>query len=197
MTMTMEACFRALIEARRDEIVVLSAGNASEMWWNLTGDRDTVFYLEASMSLAPMFGAGLAMGVPGRDVWVLNGDGALVMNPGTLMVERELGLPNLKHFVVSNRRYGSTFDAALPNAAQNDYPALARALGIARAEQFETVEGLRAGLDDIRRPGHGLWTLEVEPLGHKIEPPPIDGPEMKFRFGRWMEAQCGVRVFGA
>lgn len=196
MPMLMEACFRTLIEARRDEIVVLSAGNASEMWWNLTGDRDSVFYLEASMSLAPMFGAGLALGVTGRDVWVLNGDGALVMNPGTLMVERDMALPNLKHLVLSNRCYGSTFDATLPNAARNDYPALARALGVDRAAQFDTVEALRQGIEDIRRPGHGLWSLEVEPLGHKIAAPPIDGPEMKFRFGRWMERHCGVTVFG-
>lgn len=195
MAMTMEAAFRALIAARRDEIVILSAGNASEMWWHLTGDRDSVFYLEASMSLAPLFGAGIAIGVPQRDVWVLNGDGALVMNPGSLMVERQMNLPNLKHFLVSNRRYGSTFDAALPNAAHNDYPAMARAFGVQRTAQFETVQDLVAGLPDVRAPGHGLWVLEVEPLGRKIEAPPIDGPEMKFRFGRWMERECGVRVF--
>lgn len=195
MTMSMEAAFRALIAARRDEIVILSAGNSSEMWWGLTGERDNVFYLEASMSLAPMFGGGIAMAVPGRDVWVLNGDGALVMNPGTLMVERGLNLPNLKHFVVSNRAYGSTFDSSLPNAARNDYPAMARALGVARTGQFETVQDLVAGLDGIRAPGHGLWVLEVEALGHKIEAPPIDGPEMKFRFGRWMESNCGVTIF--
>ncbi len=196
MPMTMEAAFRALIAARTNEIVVLSAGNASEMWWGLTGDRDSVFYLEASMSLAPLFGAGIAMGIPGRDVWVLNGDGALVMNPGTLMVERELGLPNLKHFVVSNRAYGSTFDASLPNAARNDYPAMARALGVSRTGQFESVAEIEAGLAEVKAPGHGLWVLEVEALGRKIPAPPIDGPEMKFRFGRWLEKECGVTVFG-
>ncbi len=196
MAMDMRACFAALVAARRDEIVILSAGNASEMWWGLTQDRDSVFYLEASMSLAPMFGAGIAMGVPGRDVWVLNGDGALVMNPGTLMVECELALPNLKHFVVSNRAYGSTFDATLPNAAGNDYNALAAAVGVTRGQRFDTVPQLNAGLPEVRAPGHGLWVLEVEALGHKIPAPPIDGPEMKFRFGRWLERETGVRVFG-
>lgn len=195
MRMSMKAAFEALIAARRNEIVVLSAGNASEMWWGLTEDRDSVYYLEASMSLAPMFGAGIALGVPDRDVWVLNGDGALVMNPGTLMVERQMDLPNLKHFLVSNRAYGSTFDASLPNAAENDYPAMARALGVRRAGQFETVQDLVAGLDEVRKPGHGFWVLEVEALGGKIASPPMDGPEMKFRFGRWMERECGVRIF--
>jgi sulfopyruvate decarboxylase subunit beta len=195
MRMSMKAAFEALIAARRNEIVILSAGNASEMWWNLTHDRDSVYYLEASMSLAPMFAAGIAIGVPDRDVWVLNGDGAFVMNPGTLMVERQMNLPNLKHILVSNRAYGSTFDAALPNAADNDYPAMARSLGVQRTGQFDTLQDLVAGLDELRKPGHGFWVMEVEALGGKIPSPPMDGPEMKFRFGRWMERECGVKIF--
>lgn len=117
------------------------------------------------------------------------------MNPGMLLVERGLDLPNLQHFVVSNRAHGSTFDAVLPSASRNDYSAMARALGVTRTGQFEIVQDLVAGLDEVRAPGHGLWVLEVEALGHKIPAPPIDGPEMKLRFGRWMEANCGVSVF--
>ena len=43
-----------------------------------------------------------------------NGDGAFCMNPGMLLVERQLDLPNLKHFVVSNGVYGSTNDLSHP-----------------------------------------------------------------------------------
>ena len=32
------------------------------------------------------------------------------MNPGMLIVERQLALPNLKHFVIANGVYGSTND---------------------------------------------------------------------------------------
>ena len=64
---------------------------------------DQAFYLGASMSMISMFGAGIAMGAPKLPVWVFMGDGAFVMNPGMLMVERDLNLPNLKHFLVSNR----------------------------------------------------------------------------------------------
>ena len=51
------------------------------------------------------------------------------MNPGMLMVERELNLPNLTHFLVSNRVYGATSNAALPNLKDNDYAAIARGMG--------------------------------------------------------------------
>jgi hypothetical protein len=76
--MNFEQCFRYLADRLRDEVIVTSAGNCSELWWEITGETERVFYLEASMSLASLFAAGIA-----------------------------LALPNLTHFVVANRCYGS------------------------------------------------------------------------------------------
>ena len=95
--MNFEACFRFLAERLRDEIIVTSAGNCSELWWEITRESERVFYLEASMSLASLFAAGIALGSPQRTIVALSGDGAFCMNPGMLMVERQLALPNLKH----------------------------------------------------------------------------------------------------
>src|ERR1700730_6669368 len=105
--MHFEACFRLLAERLKDEIIVTSAGNCSELWWELTHETERVFYLEASMSLASLFAAGIAMGSRHRTVVAFSGDGAFCMNPGMLMVERQLALPNLKHFLVANRCYCS------------------------------------------------------------------------------------------
>jgi thiamine pyrophosphate-dependent acetolactate synthase large subunit-like protein len=114
MGMDFEACFRLLAGRLREEIIITSAGNASELWWDVTGESERVFYLEASMSLASLFAAGIAMGLPGKTVVAFNGDGAFCMNPGMLLVERQLALPNLKHFMIANRVYGSTNDLAHP-----------------------------------------------------------------------------------
>ena len=76
--MNFEQCFRYLADRLRDEVIVTTAGNCSELWWEITGETERVFYLEASMSLASLFAAGIA-----------------------------LALPNLTHFVVANRCYGS------------------------------------------------------------------------------------------
>src|ERR1700682_1565413 len=105
--MNLEACFRLLSERLKDEIIITSAGNSSELWWEITRETERVFYLEASMSLASLFAAGVALGAPERTVIAFSGDGAFCMNPGMLLVERQLALPNLKHFMVSNRCYGS------------------------------------------------------------------------------------------
>ena len=41
--------------------------------------------------------------------------------------------------------------------------------------------------------------LEVEPFSEaeqKLEQPPFDGPELKFRFGRHIEGITGADIFG-
>jgi len=188
-------CFEYLASRRTDEVVILSAGNCSEMWWEVTQDTEGVFYLEASMSLASMFGAGIALGLPKTAVWVMSGDGAFCMNPGMLMVERQLDLPNLTHFLVSNRCYGSTYEVPLPNASHNDYAAMARAVGVERVYYFDSLDSLKGGFDAVLEPGHKFIVLEVEPVGKKLREPPLEGPEMKYLFGRYLERSAGIRVF--
>src|SRR5262252_5648789 len=151
--MNFEACFRLLAERLKDEIIVTSAGNSSELWWDITHETERVFYLEASMSLASVFAAGIALGTE-RTVVAFNGDGAFCMNPGMLLVERQLALPNLKR--------------------------------------------LAQGLDDmIKAPGYAFAVLRVDPLGRHLPSPPLDGPEVKFRFGRYLERTGGRPVFDA
>ena len=194
--MKFEDCFAHLIARRTDELVITSAGNSSEVWWTLTGDTESTFYLEASMSLASMFAAGIARGIPSAKVWAFSGDGAFAMNPGMLMVERQMALPNMTHFLVSNRVYGATSNAAVPNRVDNDHAAMARASGLENVYRFDDLSGLESGLDDVLcLNGPAFVVLEVEPLASPAQSPPIDGPELKFRFGRHIERTFGVEVF--
>jgi sulfopyruvate decarboxylase subunit beta len=194
--MNFEQCFRYLADRLRDEVIVTSAGNCSELWWEITGETERVFYLEASMSLASLFAAGIALGSRHRTVVALSGDGAFCMNPGMLMVERQLALPNLKHFVISNRCYGSTNELPMPFSEFVDYAAMARASGIERVHEFATLEGLAQALDEVLAvPGYVFTVLHVEALGRRAHSPPLDGPELKFRFGRYLERSGGTAIF--
>ena len=195
-------CFRAIARRRTDEIVVTSAGNSSQAWWAVTRDSEASFYLDASMSLSTMFASGLALAQPQLKTWAFMGDGAFCMNPGMLMVEREMNLPNLTHFLVSNRAYGGTSNALLPNFADNDYAAMARAMGLSRVFEFRSIDAIDRGfpqLSGANAPGHTFVVLEVEPFSaqeQKLEQPPFDGPELKFRFGRLVERRANCSVFG-
>jgi thiamine pyrophosphate-dependent acetolactate synthase large subunit-like protein len=195
-------CFRALARHRTDEIVITSAGNSGQAWWLATRDTVATFYLDASMSLSTMFGSGLALAQPGLKVWAFMGDGAFCMNPGMLMVERELNLPNLTHFLVSNRAYGATSNANLPNPDNNDYAAIARGMGLERVFEFRSIDAMERGFPALRAanvPGHTFVVLEVEPFDateQKLEQPPFNGTELKYRFGRHIEERTGCDIFG-
>jgi len=195
-------CFRALARLRTDEIVVASAGNSCQAWWAATHDTVASFYLDASMSLSSMFASGLALAQPELKVWAFMGDGAFCMNPGMLMVERQMNLPNLTHFLVSNRVYGATSNAGLPNFKDNDYAAIARGMGLERVFSLSGIDQLELefpALKAANAKAHTFVVLEVEPFTdeeQKMEQPPFDGPELKFRFGRQIESRTGANIFG-
>jgi thiamine pyrophosphate-dependent acetolactate synthase large subunit-like protein len=194
--------FRVLAAHRTDEIVITSAGNSGQAWWAVTRDSQATFYLDASMSLATMFASGLALARPELKVWAFMGDGAFCMNPGMLMVERQMNLPNLTHILVSNRAYGATSNARLPNARDNDYAAIARAMGLDRVFAFDDIAQLErefAGAISHNTQAHTFIVLEVEPFDEqqqRLEQPPFDGPELKYRFGRHIEDRTSCRIFG-
>jgi len=194
--------FRTLAKHRRDEIVVTSAGNSGQAWWAATRDTEATFYLDASMSLSTMFSSGLAMARPELKIWAFMGDGAFCMNPGMLMIERQMNLPNLTHILVSNRVYGATSNAGLPNYKDNDYAAIARSMGLERVFEFGDLETLDRDFPGAVRgntSGHTFVVLEVEPFSdaeQKLEQPPFDGPELKYRFGRHIEKRSDCDIFG-
>ncbi len=194
--------FRTLAKHRRDEIVVTSAGNSGQAWWAATRDTEATFYLDASMSLSTMFSSGLALARPELKIWAFMGDGAFCMNPGMLMVERQMNLPNLTHILVSNRVYGATSNAGLPNYKDNDYAAIARSMGLERVFEFSEPGALERDFPAVtggNSKGHTFVVLEVEPFSdaeQKLEQPPFDGPELKFRFGRHIEKRTDCDIFG-
>ena len=164
MAMPIEQCFAALAARRTDELVVTSAGNSSEVWWEITRETDLTFYLEASMSLSTMFAAGIALSYPDTRVWAFLGDGAFIMNTGLLFVERQLALPNLVSIIVANRCYGATNVVDLPMGADIDFAAMARAAGIPNVHRFDAVETLQDDFDAaFRRPQPTTVVLELAP----------------------------------
>jgi sulfopyruvate decarboxylase subunit beta len=75
-------------------------------------------------------------------------------------------------------------------------------MGLERVFEFHSVEALDRefpALTSANAPGHTFVVLEVEPFSddeQKMEQPPFDGPELKFRFGRHIESLTGCDIFG-
>src|SRR5918996_6513807 len=88
---------------------------ASEL--HSVGHRDNFFYLQHAMGLASSVGLGVARPRPDRPVVVLDGDGSVLMNLGTLATLARHGPPNLSHVVFDNGVFLSSGGGPPPPAA--------------------------------------------------------------------------------
>ena len=189
-------CLRELHRLRQDELVVTHMGVTATEWLVTSGDEERTFYLKSAMGMVSSFALGLALTVPSRPVWALDGDGGFVMNLGGLLTLAENQPPNLKHFVFSNRCYESTGTQPLVNAAQTDYVTLAHGAGIKNAHCYDDVEAFRREIGAIvRRDEYAMVVLEIEPGADQYDTYPADPIEQTYKFGRFLEGSLGIPVF--
>lgn len=90
-----------------DELIVCNLGFPSRELYKIK-DRDENFYMFGSMGLASSVGFGLAIAKPDKDIVVIDGDGSLLMNMGSLVTIFANNPKNLTWIVIDNKAYGST-----------------------------------------------------------------------------------------
>src|SRR5438874_6461618 len=109
------AALKVLSRARTDEIVVLSESNRQD-WPPLSTRPELDIPITGSMGKASSFGLGLALARPDINVWVLDTDGALLMNLGSLVTIAKAKPANLLHVVYDNEAYDTTGGQPTPGA---------------------------------------------------------------------------------
>src|ERR671931_357340 len=89
------------------------------------GHRPNFFYLEHAMGLASSMGLGIALAQPDRAVVVIDGDGSLLMNLGSLTTLARYAPPNVTHLVFDNESLLSVggFPTATSTATNTPSPA--------------------------------------------------------------------------
>jgi sulfopyruvate decarboxylase subunit beta len=96
-----------IMESIEEELVICNIGFPSRELYEID-DRPKNFYMIGSMGLASSIGFGLAMAKPHKDVVVIDGDGSLLMNMGSLVTIFANNPSNLTWIVIDNGAYGST-----------------------------------------------------------------------------------------
>jgi thiamine pyrophosphate-dependent acetolactate synthase large subunit-like protein len=91
-----QAALRLLAKARTDEICVLSESTRQD-WPPISSRPDLDIAILGSMSKGSSFGLGVALARPDKKVWVLDTDGALLMNLGSLVTIAQMKPANLLH----------------------------------------------------------------------------------------------------
>jgi len=153
----------ALLAARVREEAIVATYQAAFDWMRIA-PRDLNYLSIGAMGLASSHGLGLALGRPDRRVIVLDGDGSLLMNLGSLATVAEAAPRNFVHLVCVNRAYEANGNHPLPAAERLDFAALARGAGIANTGTLATLDAFAAALDEIlNTPGPVFRALEVAP----------------------------------
>ncbi|WP_406536123.1 sulfopyruvate decarboxylase subunit beta [Methanobrevibacter sp.] len=127
-----------IIRCIDDEIVVCNIGFPSRELYDIK-DRERNFYMIGSMGLASSIGLGLALAKPNEDIVVIDGDGSLLMNMGSLATVFANNPKNLTWIVIDNGAYGSTGNQDT-YAQVLDLVEVAKGIGFKNSYNFKDID---------------------------------------------------------
>lgn len=164
---------KVLADHRGDRVVILTMA-AVGIWPELTRSPLDFYYIPSSMGQAPALGLGIALAQPGRGVIVVNGDGSMLMNLGSLVTLASYPA-ELYLLIMDNGLYEVTGGQPTVGAGRIDFAGLARAAGFQRVYTFEAIEAWRQGAREaLTRPGPvAIWLKTAGRLGQKTPRPPL------------------------
>lgn len=150
------------------------------------GHRPSHFYMLGSMGMATPIGLGISLSTT-KEVIVIDGDGSLLMNPGTLATAAYFAPANLTVLAIDNGSYGSTGDQPTLAVSCVDLEAVARGFGIRDTCKVSTKKQL---IEAMKNGGKGLRFIHALAVpGNKDVPNiPIGHLETKRRFREFLEA---------
>jgi thiamine pyrophosphate-dependent acetolactate synthase large subunit-like protein len=190
MSFTRLDATRRLMAMLDKEPVIASLGHPAYDLF-AAGDRPENFYTWGSMGLASSMGLGLAMARPDLRVFVLDGDGSLLMNLGSLATIGWTRPPNLILIVWDNGEYGTTGGQETATRHGADLEAVARSMGMQTATTICTAEELDAAVARARTTP-GPWTI-VARVDENIPTvkPPLDYVMITKRFMSAIRVEAG------
>ena len=186
--MLREDALKTIYPELEERIVVTIMGAvAAELY--MLGHRHNFFYLEHAMGLASSMGLGIALVMPEHKVIVLDGDGSLLMNLGTLSTMARYKPGNLVHIVFDNESLLSVGGFPTATSTGTDLAGIARASGVPSVMEANTPESLKAALTEALS-GNTLTTIvsKVEAIGPKTFHMDLPLLENRFQFKRCLEA---------
>src|SRR6266487_124214 len=148
---------KAVYPKLKESIVVTIMGAVSAELQSL-GHQPNFFYLQHAMGLASSMGLGIALSRPELKVVVLDGDGSILMNLGSLTTLARYRPANLVHVVFDNESLLSVGGFPTATATGTDLEGIARAAGIPQTCTVRTVEEFTAAVRSAIS-GEGLQTI--------------------------------------
>jgi sulfopyruvate decarboxylase subunit beta len=162
-----------VLARHRGAHVVMTTMTAVGIWPELSDTPLDFAYLPSSMGQGSALGLGLALATEGRGVVVVNGEGSMLMNLGSLVTLAANPAP-LYLLILDNRLYEVTGGQVTAGTGRADFAGLARASGVNRVYTFDALAAWEAGAAEaLSGPGPVVVWLKIEGrLGQKTPKAP-------------------------
>jgi sulfopyruvate decarboxylase len=155
-TLTRYDVIKVLAPYLEGKVVVSNLGWPSKELYAIK-HQPSNFYMLGSMGMATPIGLGIAL-TSKKEVVVIDGDGSLLMNPGTLATAASVSPRNLTIVAIDNGAYGSTGNQPTLAGSCVDLEQVARGLGFRNTVK---VAGEQELVEVMKRPREGLTFIHV------------------------------------
>lgn len=178
--LTRREAIAAMSDFFREALVLATIGQTCDDLYQAC-DRDLNFYVMGAMGQASAIGLGMALNTP-RKVYVLDGDGSLLMNPNIFCEISATKPANLTVVALDNGTYGTTGDQRSAAYASIDLELVARSFGIKNTRKASTKNQIAQALESFGE-GPNLLHIPMKP-GKSEGRPSLTPVEVKERFMR-------------
>jgi len=156
-----------IVDEHRGDAVIVTTMNSSNPNFGLpkvTMNHELDFTMTGCIGKASSIGLGVALARPEWKVIVLDGDGSLLMNLGTLVTIKNKAPENLYHFVFENGMYAVTGGQPVPGEDTTSFQGMAEQAGYSDAYEIDDTEKLATRIDSIlQQNGPVLVCLGIVP----------------------------------
>ncbi len=145
--MKRDQCLKILSQHYDQQIVVPAYQAAFE--WLAINPSDLTYLTTGAMGQGSSHALGLALGCPDKQVLIIDGDGSLLMNLGSLVTIANLAPRNLIHFVCQNGTYEANGFHPIPGQGKLDFVGIAKASGYPHGMQFEDIDHFESEIGEV------------------------------------------------
>lgn len=148
-TMLREDIIKHITAVTGDDIIVSTTGKASRELFEIRESRSqhhgNDFLTVGSMGHSSSIALGIALQKPNRKIWIIDGDGALLMHMGAMAVMGANSPENTVHIVINNGAHETV--GGQPTVADKlDIVAIAKGCGYPNAVSADSFEALDSAL---------------------------------------------------
>lgn len=160
------------------DIVVSQIGFPSKELYNIQ-DRDENFYMLGALGSATEVGIALALEIPDRHVYVIDGDGSFFFNPNQLVDIATYNPANLSVVCLDNGSWGSTGNQPTLSSQGMNLTAMINAMGIESSGMTDQSAVFMSMLQNRERFIHYMIKAGNDKQGGEI---PLKAVDIKKRF---------------